>query len=68
MLAGLIQLLNMSLPRIQPPFGSALMFELRQDREDNYFVRVMAKMNMFDEPVRFQEVTLAGKHRHQPIL
>ena len=59
-MAALSILLNTNLPRIQPPYGSALIFELRQDDAKKYYVRLMAKFNAINEPISFQEVKISG--------
>ena len=59
-MGGMLSLLNFSWPLEQPQFGSAILFELRQDINKLSFVRVLYKNNKVNEPISINEVKLKG--------
>lgn len=45
----------------QPPFASAVIFELRKSTDSNYFVQVLLKNNTPEEPISYKAFPINGK-------
>jgi hypothetical protein len=44
----------------QPPFASAVIFELRKSVHNNYFVQVLLKNNTPEEPITYEILPIKG--------
>ena len=58
--AALTKLLNISTFINQPPYASAIIMELRQSAQNDYFVQVYLKNNTASEPINRQPMTIYG--------
>lgn len=59
-IAGMQKLLNTSTNFVQPDFASGFVFELRQDSNGTYYVRVLFKNNKASEPIALNPVAIDG--------
>jgi hypothetical protein len=55
------RLLGTSDTFVNPNYGSAFIFELRKDENENYFVRVLKKNTIYPGAIRFDPVEIQGK-------
>ena len=60
--AGIQKLMSVSDEFVQPNYGSAFIFELRQDNCNNYYVRVLNKNTEYPAPISFVENTIEGNY------
>lgn len=61
-ISGIHKLFNTSGLFKQPPFGSALIIELRKDKQSgNYYIKVLSKDNIYPEPDQLNPVKIYGK-------
>ena len=59
-MAGMQKLLETSDKFINPNFGSAFIFELRRDRQYNYYVKVLNKNDVYPGMIHFNTVKMNG--------
>ena len=55
------RLLGTSDTFVNPNYGSAFIFELKMDENENYFVRVLKKNTIYPGAIRFDPVEIQGK-------
>jgi hypothetical protein len=58
--AALTKLLNISTFINQPPYASAIIIELRQSVQNDYFIQVYLKNNTASEPINRQLMNIYG--------
>ena len=58
---AVVSLLNLTPNLKELPYSSALVFELRKDRNNKFYVKVLVKSNSYDEPFSLNQATVYGK-------